>query len=85
VGAGIAAAGAGRAGVQVCGRARLAGVRGEPNDDRLGSPLAARAPSDAGSTLRAGHLLALPVDGERLGGVPAGPGLRRGIGEQRAE
>jgi len=43
------------------------------------------APSGAGGTLRAGHLPVFPVDGERPGGAAAGPGLRRGAGEQRAD
>src|ERR1022692_4489416 len=71
------AAGAG-CGAPGPGRAFPAGSGSEPDHDRLPFLLLdARAPHDAGDALRAGHLLAVPVDGERLGGVSPGAGLRR--------
>ena len=79
------AAGAG-CGAPGPGRAFPAGSGGEPDHDRLPSLLLdARAPHGAGGALRAGHLLVVPVDGERLGGVSPGAGLRRAAGQQRAE
>src|ERR1039458_3765746 len=47
-------------------------------------PLLDLAPACAGGVLGAGHLLVVPVDGEHLGGVSAGAGLRRAGGQQRA-
>ena len=79
------AAGAG-CGAPGPGRAFPAGSGSEPDHDRLPFLLLdARAPHDAGDALRAGHLLAVPVDGERLGGVSPGAGLRRAARQQRPE
>ncbi len=47
--------------------------------------LRAGAPGTGHGALRAGDLLAVPVDGEHVRGVPAGAGLRGAIGQQRGE
>src|ERR1700751_3544479 len=63
------AAGADRGGAPGPGRARCAGWLGEPGDDDAGSLAARRGPGAGHGALRAGDLLAVPVDAEHGGGI----------------
>ncbi len=79
------ASGPGGGGAPGFRRACPAGGGVEPDHDGFGAALGARAPAGAGGALRAADLVGVPVDGERGGGVAAGPRLGGGVGQQRAE